>query len=650
MADSENLDVKIETTKAVIQTLVAKAIQLFAKYVKKESTSANHSIPAGTEFGDKIANHFSEVYNWSKAIEFIGLGRPLETMDKTVNLTLTYKIRIQSDPAMKSELVGEEDLIADRNNYIVFGDPGSGKSTTLKRLLSFYFFSANAKKSKYNYPLLVKFRDINEHQTLLTYICDLLGIQYEGREVSYIVKVAKRQPVLDKNGKRIVLSTGLEQYEEIIVEEERKRTEYFSNGEKIEIVVARLLDDNKVLLIMDGLDEVNQLIAGDVQKQIIQLSSKTLHAKILVTCRPDYLEEEFSNFARCQICDLTDSQLVNIARLWFEDTSGVVESLMGKSYADLARRPLFLCFLLLLYKENQKLPFTSKEVYRQIIDLLVLRWDKSRGIKRESGYTKFDSSKKLEFLSHLSFTLTYILKTKSFDESGLAAVYKKIYERFELPPEDEYAVCRELENHTGIIVKAYFKKYEFSHLSIQEYLSAHYIVSTPYSKKIYEYIKESPAPVAMAMAMSPQTSLWFSKVILELFAEEYIRDTNSSSANRLIKIILRKLLLEAPYFDIYLPLGLSVMGICRICDCNDSELISLLERFINFHRNILDSLNLALENYQVLIPHDQGNRIILTRRNYFTVDGFENNEFLTRLVLPASLKVNGLKFYNPERR
>ena len=114
-----------------------------------------------------------------------------------------------------------------------------------------------------------------------------------------------------------------------------------------------------------------------------------------------------------------------------------------------------------------------------MIHLLLKEWDAERGIRRASKYSGFDADKKAEFLSAIAYYLTYGIRGKTFSEEDLIGAYENVYKPFNLPKGEAAEVAREIESHTGIIMAGQKGRYEFCHLSLQEYLAANYIVRAP---------------------------------------------------------------------------------------------------------------------------------------------------------------------------
>jgi hypothetical protein len=107
----------------------------------------------------------------------------------------------------------------------------------------------------------------------------------------------------------------------------------------------------------------------------------------------------------------------------------------------------------------------------------------------------------------------YTLQKTQFSTEDLSRVYRMICDPFGLPPHEEHQVAAELESHTGIFVKSGIERYEFAHLSMQEYLCAEYLLAVPldtYAEKVARNLES----VAVAAALTHSPSEWLSALIL----------------------------------------------------------------------------------------------------------------------------------------
>ncbi len=339
-------------------------------------------------------------------------------------------------------------------------------------------------------------------------------------------------------------------------DEKEKKIFYFIGGYDLRQTIIDIIENSNSLLFFDGLDEVSYRIKDDIFSQIENLSFKLQNTKIIVTCRSGDYYRNLEGFRVLEITPLSKKQIHDIASKWIDNPITFLNSLQNLPYFDITDRPLLLTNLLYLFKRSGDLPEQPSLVYKKIIRLLLEEWDEQRGITRISKYSKFDSERKLEFLSSLSFHLTYRIHAKTFSLRNLEVCYQNICDIFNLPQEEAQQVAREIETHNGIVVRT-GDGYEFSHFSIQEFLAANHIVRSPYSNVIKEYICSYPAPVAIAVSISSEPSKWFAGLILNDNICSYFNNNNISS-------FLDRLRNERPSFSVDSELGYAIIKLFNL--------------------------------------------------------------------------------------
>ncbi len=605
-----------EIIEEAVKTFVSKAIEKTFEVVsdKFKNKSKNKIEERDDVFEKYLTQHINELYNWSNTIEFIGLGKPIYT-----NLTTDLKYYYSSMGYSRNkhdELISEDDLLKEKEHIYLLGDPGSGKTTTLKRIIISRFFTDDYHELPYRFPILVRFRAIAIGHDLYSYIASILGINYDSKTEPYDVLVNKivneEIEVIDGYGQRIrkiipVNVTNFEQSERIV---------HYFQGVKLQNYITDLIEENRILLIMDGFDEINPLIAETIENQIKEISLKLFHSRIILTTRPNYIKNAIPGSSVLYIRELLPEQIESISKLWLKDYSDFIEQLNAKSYKELTNRPLFLCFLILLYNEGylgvrKQLPKFSKDVYHSILELLIIKWDAGRDIHRQSIYgLYFEQRKKLEFLANLAFELTYVVNEKVFSHATFRNAYISIHELFDLPKNEAEIVAEELENHTGIIIKTLYDRYEFSHIALQEYLCAMYIVNAKLNNRFVELLKINPVPFALVVCLSSDPVSWFCSIvknISELYGLEY--------KSNIATIILSRLLGEAPNFKTQCELGIAFLKISTDSDCNDTNFVSVFERLIKHNAAVLNSIKMCLDQYNPIGEKlSSNNQLMFTRK------------------------------------
>ncbi len=292
----------------------------------------------------------------------------------------------------------------------------------------------------------------------------------------------------------------------------------------------------------------------------------------------------------------------SIAGRWLDDLESFLEKLKGLPYLDLASRPLFLCQLIVFFRNTHYLPEQPWAIYRKITLLMLEEWDEKRGVRRSSRYAAFDPAAKLEFLSALAFHLTCRIKSTLFDREQLVNAYRAIHQLFELPPDEEVRVAQELETHTGIIVQSGAFHFEFSHLSLQEYLCAYYLVRLPFYPAVRSYVTEYPAPLAIAVTISADPNMWLIDVILR---DEIVGQISPD----IMESFFSRLEQEKPRLPVSTILGLSVLSVFFThARSRDS-----LGRTILRIESIAHSVAKALELYKVAAENEVSDEYYLVK-------------------------------------
>jgi DNA polymerase III delta prime subunit len=582
-------------TSPFLKPLSDLALKVFTQYLKNRIESTKHPKKIDTAtLEEGIQRHLQDVERWSRNFQFLEMSAP-STIDET-----TIKLDLHTEPrkfrgSHTTKHKKEEDLVSDLENYVLLGEPGSGKTTTLKRLVRYLFTSSpHSEADIYQVPLVIRLRELQPGKTLYMALADIFGLEYEQVVREY---VKQRQKATD-----IVVTV----------------IQTLIQGNRIEYIIPHLLNKSGAVLILDGLDEVHVDIVPSLRNEIIELGRQLEGAKIIVSSRTGDYTVQLEGFHVLEICPLSKRQIKLIAQKWLSNSETFLSSLENLPYRDLTDRPLLLTQLLFIYKRYGYLPEQPSSIYKRVIRLLLEEWDAQREIIRTSKYSQFDPERKSDFLAALSYHLTYVLREKRFSEDSLVSAYLRIHSSFNLPKDEARQVAREIQTHTGIIVLGPHDIYEFSHLSIQEYLCANYLLRAPLPPKVTDYIQSYCAPLAVAVALSSRPGEWLSNLIL---SRNNITAFNDACTISLIS----RISMEQPFFEQSELLGLAL--IAMFDKFRHPKYINVQRKLLEFCelRGILGSVGSALRWFG------------LTRSS--KADGFVDAKLRRNLINPYTIEL-----------
>ena len=137
----------------------------------------------------------------------------------------------------------------------------------------------------------------------------------------------------------------------------------------------------------------------------------------------------------------------------------------------------------------------------------------------------------------------------------------------------------EIEAHTGLFIQSGYQQYEFAHKSLQEYLTAEYLVKLPSLVTIKPNIELLGAELAIATSISSNPSLYFSEIVLGIFNQ-------GNLAPSFYDAFISRLILERPDFYICEELVLATFSLLHHRS-DDNKYIQLMNNIINDDEIIL---------------------------------------------------------------
>jgi predicted NACHT family NTPase len=243
-------------------------------------------------------------------------------------------------------------------------------------------------------------------------------------------------------------------------------------------IVKTLLCQGRMIVLLDGLDEVRETDNDRVLKDIRDFSNQYNANYFVITCRIASKEYTFEHFTEVEVADFEDKQIADFATKWFQTRNREkVEQFIQKleenqRIKELATNPLLLGLLCLLFEEHTNLSSNRADLYKEWVEILLRRWDGTRGIKRDPVETELNKKDLLSRIALKTFeTQNYFFKENQVVKY-ISDYIQKLPDAKTDPEEVSKAVLKSIEAHHGLLVERARGIYSFCHLSFHEFFTA----------------------------------------------------------------------------------------------------------------------------------------------------------------------------------
>ena len=238
------------------------------------------------------------------------------------------------------------------------------------------------------------------------------------------------------------------------------------------------IDENHLLIILDGFDEIEAKYKHTAQKKILNFCEKHPQIHFLVSCRSNFYKTETKeesgtlyNFQSFALLRLTDKQVNEYLKkkVSHKKSDKFIADILSKKIYHLLEIPFYLINLVSYYIEEEKLPSSKAEIFYFLIN-------KRLKLDEQKYNTTFElDSEKVRIyntLERLALGMELLCKNQiTMDE------YHKIVPNKELRDLIKYSTC--------------WKDLKFEHNNFQEYLAAKVLSGLEFNK-IKEIITFAP--------------------------------------------------------------------------------------------------------------------------------------------------------------
>ncbi len=426
----------------LIAFLAKEMLQSWAATLNRLITSAIYNRFAGSRFfRTKALKKYRDALGDKYRHIFLPF-RPDEPLEMSV-VYVPLKVKGNS----RHDLVDAASIFAAHQRVVILGLPGSGKSMLFRNLA--FSYSRRARAELFNsIPVLLELNRLNDSElTLLEHLVDIFRINGFPRAHQFV--------------------TGA-------------------------------LDEGRLVVLLDGLDEVNTLKRDAVVQAIKDFLSEHESARVAVTCRTQVYRDQLADVAdmTLEVVEFSDQQINHYLQAWQRQmpSGKSIEQLLETlrktpNIMALARNPLLLTIVAFLYTRPMfVLPQSRTQFYSEAVKAL---FAPKPGVPQ-----RFEESDKKLVLQHLALinqdrSAENVQDRRSIDRTTVLKEVGRVLRDLNQEEKDAAQIVDEIVARTGLLLAIDGgTAYQFAHLTLQEYFAAKAL--QPFPERLLEKFKADP--------------------------------------------------------------------------------------------------------------------------------------------------------------
>ena len=258
------------------------------------------------------------------------------------------------------------------------------------------------------------------------------------------------------------------------------------------------LRQGNLLILFDGLDEVPAEKLSTCIDQIRAFVHQFDRNRWAIACRTADYSYSFPNGVEMEVVGFSDRQIQQFIDNWFaaetpacDQAALTLWQTLNRSrnlpIKELARTPLLLFYLCLVHEQGGELPKSRGQIYGKILEIFLAEWPRQKNIEGDpslapSGLTAYAKQKLLATIAYERFKANQLVFSRQYLQQAIEAFVTQG------PPwvreMNPGLLLEDLESRRGLVVERFQGYFSFSHLTLQEYLAAQYVVEHPETRPV----------------------------------------------------------------------------------------------------------------------------------------------------------------------
>ena len=255
--------------------------------------------------------------------------------------------------------------------------------------------------------------------------------------------------------------------------------------------VEELLTEGKLLVLMDGLDELpTSALRQTVQRQLRQVAEAYSKNRFILTCRTQIITSIPDGFASVEVADFSTGQIRQFVQNWFTASGKsdieaaqhweTFEYAVGRNPAlkELTVTPVLLSLMCLVLQDGGEMPSQVNWLYEKGIKLLLSKWNDAKQIKGWEVGSKIYGELTVERRKAL---LTEIAARKFenlenfvlFNQKEITAHITQFLRLAD--PDEGVKILKAIEAQHGLLIERADELWSFSHLTFQEHFTIRWL-------------------------------------------------------------------------------------------------------------------------------------------------------------------------------